>query len=61
MTEIMIEKTWEINGLKISKTWEVSCLTGKKYDCVYMVDEIDGDNLECFKTLKEAKEFARKY
>lgn len=57
----MTERTWEVNGLIISKTWEVSEATGKKYDCIYMVDEPDGDNIDCFKTLKEAKECAKNY
>ena len=59
--DIIVERTWEVNGLLISKTWAVDQLTGKKYDCVYMVDNLEGDNLDCFGTLKEAKEYAKSY
>lgn len=58
---IIVERTWEVNGLIISKTWEVSELTGKKFDCIYMVDEKDGDNLDCFRSLKEARAYAKNY
>ena len=58
---LIVERTWEVNGLLINKTWAVSQLTGKKYDCIYTVDEKDGDNLNCFKTLKEAKAYAKNY
>ena len=63
MTDLVLEKTWIINGLEINKSYEVSCLTGKKIpdSVVYAVDEIDGDNLECFATLKEARAFAKNY
>ena len=63
MTDIVLERTWIINGLEINKSYEVSCLTGKKIpdSVVYSVDEIDGDNLNCFKTLKEAREYAKNY
>lgn len=58
---IIVERTWEVNGLLINKTYAVDQLTGKKYDCIYTVDEKDGDNLDCFKTLKEAKDYAKSY
>ena len=63
MTDIVLERTWIVNGLEINKSYEVSCLTGKKIpdSVVYSVDEIDGDNLNCFKTLKEAREYAKNY
>ena len=28
---------------------------------VYSVDEFEGDNLDCFKTLKEARQYAKNY
>lgn len=30
MTDLVLEKTWIVNGLEINKSYEVSCLTGKK-------------------------------
>lgn len=58
---IYVERTWEVNGLVIAKTWEVSDLTGKKYNPIYSVDEPDGDNINCFRTLTEAKKCAKEY
>ena len=68
MTKIIIENTWPISNknfrdpLIITKTYLVSELTGKKIpkSVVYSVEEFMGDNLNCFATLKEAKEYARK-
>ena len=65
--KIMIEKTWTVNNkhfrdpLCITKSYLVSELTGKKIQnsVVYSVDEFEGDNLNCFATLKEAKEYAK--
>ena len=63
MTDIVLERTWIVNGLEINKSYLVSCLTGKKIpdSVVYAVDEIDGDNLNCFKTLKEARAYTKEY
>lgn len=63
MADIILERTWIVNGLQINKTYLVSCFTGKKIpdSVVYSVDEIDGDNLDCFKTLKEARAYAKNY
>lgn len=63
MTEIKVERTWLVNGLMICKSCEVSCLTGKKIpnSTIYSVDEIDGDNLNCFKTFAEAKRYAKEF
>ena len=65
---IIIEKTWVINnpryrdGLIITKTYLKSDLTGKKIpnSVIYSVD-FEEENLNCFKTFKEAKEFARNF
>ena len=63
MTDIVLERTWIVNGLEINKSYLVSEYDGKKIpnSVVYAVDEIDGDNLNCFKTLKEAREYAKNY
>lgn len=63
MTDIVEERVWNVNGLLITKSYEVSALTGKKIpdSVAYSVDEIDGDNLNCFKTLKEARAYAKEY
>lgn len=63
-TELVHERTWKVNDkLEINKTYLVSEWTGKKIpdSVVYSVDEIDGENLNCFKTLKEARAFAKNY
>ncbi len=63
MGKIIIERTWTVNNLIITNSHLVSELTGKKIadSVVYSVDEFDGDNLNCFKTLKEAKDYAKNY
>ena len=69
MTKIIIENTWTVNNksfpdpLIITKSYLVSELTGKKIpdSTVYSVDEFMGDNLNCFKTLKEARAYAKNY
>ena len=63
MGKIIIERTWTVNNLIITKSHLVSELTGKKIanSVVYSVDEFDGDNLNCFRTLREAKDYARNY
>lgn len=58
---IFVEKTWDMGNVIITKTWEVSDLTGKKYDCIFCVDTIDGDNINCFHTFKDAKKCAKEY
>ena len=60
---ILVLKTWTMGELAITKSCEVSELTGKKIpnSIVYSVDEIDGDNLNCFGTLADAKKYAREY
>ena len=47
----------------ITKSCEVSALTGKRIpnSVVYSVDEFEGDNLNCFGTLAEAKKYAREF
>lgn len=62
-TSILILNTWTIGELVITKSCEVSALTGKKIpnSIVYSVDEFEGDNLNCFRTLAEAKKYAREY
>ncbi|MBO7736146.1 MAG: hypothetical protein J6S67_26480 [Methanobrevibacter sp.] len=62
-TEILILNTWTIGELVITKSCEVSALTGKRIpnSIVYSVDEFEGDNLNCFGTLAEAKKYAREY
>lgn len=67
MSKIIIEKTWTVNNphfrdpLIITKTYLKSEFTGKKISnsVVYSVEEFDGDNLNCFSTLKEAKNYAK--
>jgi hypothetical protein len=67
MSKIIIENTWTVDNknyrdpLIITKTYLVSELTGKKIpdSVVYSVDEFEGDNLDCFKTLKEARAYAK--
>lgn len=63
MTTIEVLRTWNMGELVITKTCEVSELTGKKVpdSIVYCVDEFEGDNLNCFGTLAEAKKYAREY
>ena len=69
MSKIMIEKTWTVDNahcndpLIITKSYLISELTGKKIpnSTVYSVDEFEGDNLNCFKTLKEARAYAKSY
>lgn len=69
MSKIIIEKTWTVDNsnfadpLIITKSYLVSDYDGKKIpnSVVYSVDEFEGDNLNCFKTLSEAKEYARTY
>ena len=60
---ILVLKTWTMGELAITKSCGISELTGKKIpnSIVYSVDEIDGDNLECFGTLADAKKYAREY
>ena len=62
-TEILILNTWTIGELVITKSCEVSALTGKRIpnSIVYCVDEFEGDNLNAFRTLAEAKKYAREY
>lgn len=68
MSKIMIEKTWTVNNknfadpLIITKSYLVSDYDGKKIpnSVVYSVDTME-DNLNCFKTLKEAREYAKNY
>ena len=67
MSKIMIENTWTVDNknyrdpLIITKTYLVSELTGKRIpnSVVYSVEEFEGDNLDCFKTLKEARAYAK--
>lgn len=69
MGKIIIENTWTVNNsrfanpLIITKSYLVSDYDGKKIpnSVVYSVDEFMGDNLNCFKTLKEAKQYAKNY
>ena len=63
MNEIVVERTWIVNGLEINKSYEKSYFTGKKIPntVVYTVDEPDGDNLNAFSTLKEARAYAKEY
>ena len=69
MGKIIIENTWTVSNphfpdpLIITKSYLVSELTGKKIpdSVVYSVDEFMGDNLNCFKTLKEARAYAKSY
>lgn len=60
---ILILKTWVIGELVITKSCGVSELTGKRIpnSIVYSVDEFEGDNLDCFGTLAEAKKYAREF
>lgn len=60
---ILILKTWTTGKLAITKSCLVSDLTGKRIpnSVVYSVDEIDGDNLDCFGTLAEAKKYAKEF
>ncbi len=68
MSKIMIEKTWTVNNknfadpLIITKSYLVSDYDGKKIpnSVVYSVDTME-DNLNCFKTLKEARQYAKNY
>ena len=62
-TSILILNTWTIGELVITKSCEVSDWTGKRIpnSVVYCVDEFEGDNLNCFGTLAEAKKYAREY
>lgn len=62
-TEILVLNTWNIGELAITKSCLVSALTGKKIpnSIVYTVDEIDGDNLDCFSTLADAKKYVKEY
>ena len=69
MSKIIIEKTWTVDNsrfidpLIITKSYLVSDYDGKKIpnSVVYSVDEFEGDNLDCFKTLKEARQYAKNY
>ncbi len=69
MSKIIVEKTWTVDNsnfadpLIITKSYLVSDYDGKKIpnSVVYSVDEFEGDNLDCFKTLREAREYARTY
>lgn len=69
MSKIIIEKTWTVDNsrfadpLIITKSYLVSDYDGKKIpdSVVYSVDEFEGDNLNCFKTLKEARQYAKNY
>lgn len=60
---ILVLKTWVIGELVITKSCGVSELTGKRIpnSIVYSVDEFEGDNLDCFGTLAEAKKYAREF
>lgn len=60
---ILILKTWTIGELVITKSCGVSALTGKRIpnSVVYSVDEFEGDNLNCFGTLAEAKKYVREF
>ena len=60
---ILVLRTWVIGELAITKSCEISELTGKKIpnSIVYSVDEIDGENLDCFGTLADAKKYVREY
>ena len=62
-TTILVLHTWIIGKLAITKSCEVSNWTNKRIpnSIVYSVDEIDGDNLDCFGTLADAKKYAREY
>ena len=62
-TLITVLNTWTIGELAITKSCEVSEFTGKRIpnSIVYSVDEIDGDNLDCFGTLAEARKYAKEY
>ena len=56
----------EINGeidVKLSPCSITVKRDGKKIpnSVVYSVDEFEGDNLNCFKTLKEARQYAKNY
>lgn len=69
MSKIIIENTWTVDNknfvdpLIITKSYLVSDYDGKKIpnSVVYSVDEFMGDNLNCFKTLKEARAYAKNY
>ena len=60
---ILVLKTWNMGKLAITKSCEVSDLTGKRIpnSIVYSVDEFEGDNLNCFGTLAEAKKYAKEF
>lgn len=62
MTDIIVERTWNVNGLTIVKTYETSCITGKKIpnSVVYSVED-EEESLDCFATLAEARAYARNY
>ena len=68
MSKIIIENTWTVNNknfadpLIITKTYLVSDYDGKKIpnSVVYSVDVFEGDNLDCFKTLKRGKAIRKK-
>ena len=69
MSKIIIENTWTVSNRKfadpliITKSYLVSEYDEKKIpnSVVYSVDEFEGDNLDCFKTLKEARQYAKNY
>lgn len=63
MTTILLLRTWNMGKLEINKSCEVSELTGKKIpnSIVYSVDEVDGDNLDCFATLLDAKKYVKEF
>lgn len=68
MSKIIIENTWTVDNknfadpLIITKSYLVSDYDGKKIpnSVVYSVDTME-DNLNCFKTLKEARQYAKNY
>lgn len=60
MFSLTVDKTWKYDTVEINRSWEVD-FNGKKHNPIYSVDEIDGDNINCFKTLKDAKKCVKEY
>jgi hypothetical protein len=61
MTDIIVERIWEIDNLLIVKTYEQSCATGRRIpnSNIYSVEEVDGESLNCFRTFREAKAYIK--
>ena len=59
MVETVEKRLKDYKGFEV---WKITDNKGnRKEEVTYMLNDLDGNNIDCFKTLKELKQFADNY